>query len=94
MANDDPTQALGGGQLDLFGGVAAIDNAADPEKMRALLLDLLAEVRTADTVPWPPDRVRFYRGVFPLLSFWLPEEESVRLREEFQAELTRLDAAA
>ena len=94
MANDDQPQALGGGQLDLFGGTAALDNAADPQKMRALLLDLLAEARAADTMPWPSDRVRLYRGLFPLLSYWLPEEESAQLRLEFETELARLDAAA
>jgi hypothetical protein len=94
MAHDDPPPASRGGQLELFGGEAVLDNPASPEKMRELLHELLAEVRAADTMPWPQDRVRFYRLLFPQLSFWLPEEESVRLRQEFKAELARLEAAA
>jgi hypothetical protein len=82
------------GQLELFGGEAAPSSPSTPDQMRELLHRVLAEARAAETMPWPPDRVRFYRGVFPLLSHWLPEEESTRLREEFQIELARLDVAA
>jgi hypothetical protein len=61
--------------------------------MRDYLHDLLAEARAASTMPWPPDRARSYRLLFPQLSFWLPEEESAQLRLAFEAELARLEAA-
>jgi hypothetical protein len=61
--------------------------------MREFLHELLAEARDAETMPWPPDRARFYRGLFPELSFWLPEEESAQLRFAFETELARLEAA-
>jgi hypothetical protein len=94
MARDEQQQALGRGQLDLFGGESALSNAADPEKMRALLHDLLAEARAADTIPWSPVDSGLYRTLFPQLTFWLPEEEGAQLRFEFETELARLDAAA
>jgi hypothetical protein len=61
--------------------------------MRKLLHRLLAEARAASTTPWPPRKARFYRRIFPQLSFWLPEDESAQLRLEFETELARLDAA-
>jgi hypothetical protein len=61
--------------------------------MRAYLHTLLAEARAAQTMPWPPLTAQLYRGLFPELSFWLPEEESAQLRFEFGAELARLEAA-
>lgn len=94
MADADSSKAHRGSQLELFAGEAALDNAADPEKMRALLHDLLAEVRAAETMPWPPVNAGLYRTLFPQLTFWLPEEEGAQLRFEFETELARLDAAA
>ena len=90
---DQPDRFHWARQLDLFGGQPALEPAATPEKMRAYLHELLAEARAAETMPWPPDRARFYRGLFPQLSYWLPEEESARLRLEFKTELARLEAA-
>ncbi len=93
MAHDDRQQALGGGQLDLLGGASALDSAADPGRMRALLHGLLAEARAARAMPWPPLNARLYRMLFPQLAGCLPEEEGARLRREFEAELARLEAA-
>jgi hypothetical protein len=92
MAHEDPPEACRGSQLELFGGEPAPPLRSTPDQMRELLHRLLAEARAAETMPWPADKARFYRGLVPLLSFWLPEEESARLREEFQAELARLEA--
>jgi hypothetical protein len=61
--------------------------------MREFLHSLLAEARTAKIMPWPPLTAQLYRGLFPQLSFWLPEQESAQLRFEFEAELARLEAA-
>jgi hypothetical protein len=88
MPNDNPPQAYRGSQLELFGGEPALETAATPEKMRAYLHELLAEARAAKTMPITADR-----SLFALLSYWLPEEESARLREEFETELARLEAA-
>ena len=86
---DQPDRFQWARQLDLFGGEQpSLEPAATPEKMRAYLHELLAEARAAKTMPITADR-----ALFALLSFWLPEEESARLRSEFEAELTRLEAA-
>jgi hypothetical protein len=88
MPHDDPPQAHHGSQLELFGGEPAPASRSTPDEMRAYLHELLAEARAAKTTPITADR-----GLFALLSFWLPEEESAQLRLEFEAELARLEAA-
>jgi hypothetical protein len=88
MPQDDPPEACRGSQLELFAREPAPEPAATPERMRAYLHELLAEARAAKTMPITADR-----GLFALLSFWLPEEESAQLRLEFEAEMARLEAA-
>jgi hypothetical protein len=94
MPNNDAPQAYRGSQLELFGGEPVAASRSTPAEMRAYLHELLAEARAASSMPWPPLTARLYRGLFPQLSFWLPEEESAQLRLEFETELARLDAAA
>jgi hypothetical protein len=93
MSHLGPPDVFRGGQLELFGGEPVSPSRSSAGEMRDFLHNLLAEARAAETMPWPPHTARFYRGLFPQLSFWLPEEESLRLREEFAAELARLEAA-
>jgi hypothetical protein len=93
MAQDNAPQAHRGSQFELFGGGPVPASRSTPDEMREFLHELLAEARAAETMPWPPDRARFYRGLFPELSFWLPEEESAQLRFAFETELARLEAA-
>jgi hypothetical protein len=81
------------GQLELFAGEAVTCTGPDPDQMRAWLQSVLAEARAAETVPWPPSKIRLYRLMFPQLSFWLPEDEGAQLRLEFTTELERLAAA-
>lgn len=66
---------------------------ADPDKVRAELLKILAEARAAATLPWEPRKLSYYRTVFPQMANWLPNEEADQLRFEFAAELVRLKAA-
>jgi hypothetical protein len=96
MSRLDHPDFFKGGQLELFGGEPVLPLRSTPDEMREFLQflqALLAEARAAETMPWPADRARLYRGLFPQLSYWLPEEESVRLRQELQTELARLEAA-
>jgi hypothetical protein len=79
--------------MELFGGEPLAASGSTPDEMRKFLQGLLAEARAAETMPWPPLTARLYRGLFPQLSFWLPEEESAQLRFEFETELARLEAA-
>ncbi len=87
MAHDDPPQAYRGRQLELFGGEPAPASGSTADEMRVYLHELLAEARAAKTMPITADR-----GLFALLSFWLPEEESAQLRREFETELARLES--
>ena len=93
MSNDNLVQAPRSTQFELFGGEPAPASRSTPDEMREFLHALLAEARAASTMPWPSNRVRSYRLLFPQLSFWLPEEESAQLRFEFETELARLEAA-
>jgi hypothetical protein len=93
MAHDNQPEALRSGQLELFGGAPVPASRSTPEEMREFLHNLLTEARSAKMMPWPPLTAQLYRGLFPQLSFWLPEEESAQLRFEFETELARLEAA-
>ncbi len=66
---------------------------ADPDKVRAKLHKLLAEVRAAQSMPWNARTLRLHQTVFPQMTNWLPEEEAAQLRFQFEAELERLKAA-
>jgi hypothetical protein len=79
-------------QPDLFGTETAPAYRPNPDKVRARLYRILAEARAARTLPWDPTRVSLYRTIFPQMTLWLPEDEAVQLRLEFEAEMTRLHA--
>jgi hypothetical protein len=89
-------------QLNLFGerepelpGLEATPGVyrADPDKVRAELLRVLAKVRAARSFPWDARRTLYWRTVFPQMTNWLPDEEAAQLRFEFETEIRRLDAA-
>ncbi len=80
-------------QDDLFEDRPTPTCRADPDEVRAELLEILAEVRGAETFPWAPGRVSLYRTIFPQMTNWLPDEEAAQLRFEFETELARLAAA-
>ncbi|HEX4078593.1 MAG TPA: hypothetical protein VHX61_06940 [Rhizomicrobium sp.] len=66
---------------------------ADPDKVRAELNKLLAEIRAAQSMPWDARTLRLHRTVFPQMTNWLPEDEAAQLRLEFETALERLMAA-
>jgi len=81
-------------QADLFGEDSPTPvYRADPDKVRQELHQILAEARAAQTMPWDAEHVLLYRSIFPQMTNWLPEEEGIQLRFEFEAELVRLKAA-
>ncbi len=81
-------------QADLFDEDAPTPvYRADPDEVRAELLQVLAEARAAKTLPWEPGRAAFWRTVFPQMANWLPDDEANQVRFDFAAELARLDAA-
>lgn len=65
----------------------------DPDKVRARLHKILAEVRAVEKLPWDADKALLYRTIFPHMAGWLPEEEARQLRFEFDTEMARLKAA-
>jgi hypothetical protein len=90
-------------QNDLFGNpqaslfpedTAPVNCRPDPEKVRAKILRIITEARSAETLPWDAQRLRFYRTVVPQMSLWLPEDEAAQLRFEFDEEVKRLELAA
>ena len=90
------------GQLSLFGesqpdlpGVEqnAAVYRADPDEVRAELLNVLARARAAQSLPWDARRTLYWRTVFPQMTNWLPDEEAAQLRFAFEMEIRRLEAA-
>lgn len=66
----------------------------DPEVVRGKLTRALEALRACKSgSPWPDDRTRRNRIIFPQMANWLPQDEADRLRAEFRAELERLDLA-
>lgn len=65
----------------------------DPERVRTRLHGILAEARSASTLPWDSRRLGLYRTIFPQMTLSLPEDEAAQLRFEFEEELVRLKAA-
>jgi hypothetical protein len=93
MARNGQTDLfLGEGAPDLFGAEAIPAYEPDPDRVRARLFKILAEVRAAQA-RLDPTRYSLYRTIFPQMTLWLPEEEGAQLRFEFEMELARLEAA-
>ena len=80
-------------QADLFGVEDTPAYRPDPERVRARIHRILSEAKAAHTLPWEPARVSLYRTIFPQLTLWLPEDEAAQLRFQFEAEMSRLEAA-
>jgi len=80
-------------QADLFGDQPTPEYRPDPDSVRARLHKILAEARAAQRLPWDPARASLYRMIFPQMTNWLPEDEAVQLRFEFEVEMARLKAA-
>ncbi|MGA7385518.1 MAG: hypothetical protein WBW81_12740 [Methylocella sp.] len=78
-------------QSDLFGAEAIPSYRPNCDKVRARLHKILAEARAAQTSPWEPARASLYRTIFPQMTLWLPGDEAVQLRFEFETEMARLE---
>jgi hypothetical protein len=91
MQQDD---LFGNPQPSLFPEAAEpVDYRPDPEKVRAKILAVITQARSAETFPWDQARQKFYRTVIPQMSLWLPEDEAAQLRFEFDEEFKRLELA-
>jgi hypothetical protein len=65
-----------------------------PDTIRAEMHRLLAEVRGAPSVPWPPRELQSHRAMFPYMAEWLKGGEGDQLLLEFRTELQRLGASS
>ena len=85
-------------QGDLFASLpppAYKPPTVDVAKIRRDLLAMLADLRGSEEgSPWPYEKLRYNRVVFPQMANWLPTEERDQIRLDFAAELKRLDIAA
>lgn len=83
-------------QFDLFATAKPDTTAAqvpDPNVIRERLHAVLAQLRTADHMPWKAAELRSWRHVFHNMANWLPPDERDNLRREFIAEVARLEQA-
>ena len=82
-------------QPDLFAGEpvqpAYVPN---PEYVRNRLRKVIGEMRGANSFPWERTQVALFRTIIPRMTYHLPDEEGARWREEFDAEMARLESAA
>jgi hypothetical protein len=80
-------------QADLFGAPPPQSYAPSLETVRKEVHRVLGQAKSATVMPWPSEKLRYWRTVFPQMTNWLPPEEAAQLRFEFEEELRRLDAA-
>ena len=81
-------------QLDLFGGAKQGSSPAhtpDAKAVRERLNTILQQLRAANRMPWTPAQLRSWRHVFHNMANWLPPEERDKFREDFTAEIARLE---
>ena len=71
-------------------GSRPCDGKPNMVKIRAELYGALNEARAASEIPWRTEMLRYYRGVFPQMSNWLPADERAQLLVDFNTELKRL----
>lgn len=60
------------------------------ETMRAQMLKLIRQARSANATPWPLRQTRTHMVMFPYMAEWLPKEEGEQLLMEFMGEMHRL----
>jgi hypothetical protein len=80
-------------QGDLFGDVVPEPKwRPNPDKVRRRLERILAEARAAQKMPWDYSQQSLYRGIFPDMTRYLPDEEGEQYRVAFEKEWERLKA--
>ena len=96
MASFARPALFGQPQPDLFGSEPAqpVVFRGDPDRVRARLQRILGEARVAAAMPWDRQTARLYRTIVPQMTLWLPAAEATQWRLDFEAEMTRLGAAA
>jgi len=65
-----------------------------PAEARRRLLNMLAEAKAAERLPWSEKKTQTLEILFPQMAGWLPEDEAKQLCFEFAQEIERLRNAA
>lgn len=82
-------------QHDMFGEPqGTFDTPMSVEDIRAELERTLAEMRTAETMPWPTRRMQAIETMFPDHAARLPQEEGAAFVDAFESELRRFGRRA
>jgi len=82
-------------QLDLFARAKparASSDLPDPADVRREMLDVLAQLEAAETMPFPQKTLAMWKTIWPQMSRWLPDERDELIRR-FDAQVTRLQAS-
>lgn len=82
-------------QGELFAASSAPAQIAPvtPDSVREKLLTMLAQLRSAERMPWPERKARINEVIFPQMANWLPKDEGEQLCFAFQQELARIRLA-
>lgn len=81
-------------QHDMFASPEpTLDAPMTPDDIRRELERVLAQLRAADAVPWPPRQALETVNMFPALAAELPADEAARLNAAFDGEMARLRSA-
>lgn len=64
------------------------------DKVRARIDAVLAQLESADALPWTESELQHWSVVLPQMTNWLPPEEAEIARSRFHTELGRLGIRA
>ena len=79
-------------QHDMFAGPADTSDTMTVDDIRRELRDAVAELHTANALPWTIRQLQEARTMFPEFAAHLPDAEARPLLAAFAAELARLGA--
>jgi len=74
-------------QFALFAKAPVRSTKPSPEDVRARLDAILAELESADVMPWTESEARRWTTVFPQMCRWLPQDEGEQLIRKFEKQL-------
>ena len=63
------------------------------DDVRDRMVAIIASLREANVIPFPPDEFKKHRAMFPIMAQWLEPEDGEQLVFQFEAEVERLLAA-
>lgn len=64
------------------------------DDVRGTMIELIAALRNADTIPFDERDFAKHIAMFPIMAQWLPDDEGQQLVFEFERQVERLRKAA